>query len=408
MLVAEQTRADGFEQPWCGFITDASVLTNLCDRLVGDFNSGALGRLDAFGLPKLLLLHELATKIRPIVLASSNGVQRSAGLTQMRPVAMADQNVRRAESWRFMRLVLLGAGLIAGGVSAHSLSVYAQSREVFIGATGGRPGSQLPSRYPEGGQGPNSFEAEAARMVEAAQRYLSAGRLREARRLLETVVERDPDSRIADHARRLLAPIYSADSDRSPTQSILRDGGGPRGNWPPSAQGRSEANGEALRETAAPDAVQAMPPRQTTDSRQLRALQNDFRGGVGDRVFFGDASVELGAKSRVVLAAQAEWLRRHPSLTITIEAHADDQGSREFNQQLAHRRAEVVRTRLIDEGVDAKRLKISLRGRDSPLAVCQDPACAAQNRRVLTVIGPPQQDNAAAQLPGWRANDGSR
>ena len=86
------------------------------------------------------------------------------------------------------------------------------------------------------------------------------------------------------------------------------------------------------------------------EPRMARAAEQDFRLFVGDRVFFGDRSAELGSRARSLLAAQAQWLKQVPQATVIVEGHADDQGSAAFNQELAARRAQAVRDRLIARG----------------------------------------------------------
>lgn len=249
----------------------------------------------------------------------------------------------------------------------------AQSREVYIGATPDRSGGYAGRRSL--GVGRLEFEAEG--LLDQARRSLERGNPMEARQVLEMVIERYAQTPAADEARRMLAPIYSASA--GPAGAPLR----------PS----TEASPRHTQTPEPPPAIHHDASRDelerpwNTEVRHGRNLEKDFRTNVGDRVFFGDASIELGAKARVVLAAQAAWLKRYPSLAVTIESHADDRGSRELNSDLAQRRGEAVRARLIEEGVEPQRIKLSVLGRDAPVAPCPDPACAAQNRRVITLIG---------------------
>lgn len=111
-----------------------------------------------------------------------------------------------------------------------------------------------------------------------------------------------------------------------------------------------------------------------------------FRREAGDRVFFPSNSAELGGKARAVLSAQADWLRRRPSLRITIVGHADDGGSMESNLALSAARAEAVRERLIADGIEPQRIAIAARGREDRIAPCDAPACGAQNRRVESIV----------------------
>jgi len=118
----------------------------------------------------------------------------------------------------------------------------------------------------------------------------------------------------------------------------------------------------------------------------------DFQAHVGDRVFFSDGSAELGARARTALEGQAGWLKRHPALVITIEAHADDMGTDQHNIAISRRRAEAVHGRLTELGVAAARIRMVVLGRTRLVADCRGAGCAAQNRRVVTVIGWPAGD----------------
>lgn len=111
-----------------------------------------------------------------------------------------------------------------------------------------------------------------------------------------------------------------------------------------------------------------------------------FRREAGDRVFFASGSPDLGSRARVVLAIQADWLKRHSLLRLTIEGHADDGGSPEQELRLSAERAEAVRDRLIAEGVEARRIAVVARGREQRVAPCADSVCSAQNRRAVTMV----------------------
>lgn len=114
----------------------------------------------------------------------------------------------------------------------------------------------------------------------------------------------------------------------------------------------------------------------------------DFRMSVGDRVFFADRSAELSSRARAAIDAQAQWLKRKPGLVITVEGHADDSGTSDDNLALSRQRADAVRYRLIELGVGTERIGISAFGRNQTVADCTGVQCAAQNRRVVTVVSP--------------------
>jgi peptidoglycan-associated lipoprotein len=112
----------------------------------------------------------------------------------------------------------------------------------------------------------------------------------------------------------------------------------------------------------------------------------DFVVNVGDRVFFDTDSTVLTAQSRQTLDRQAQWLNQYPRYNFTIEGHADERGTREYNIALGARRAAVTRDYLIGRGVAAGRIRTISYGKERPVAVCNDISCWSQNRRAVTVI----------------------
>jgi peptidoglycan-associated lipoprotein len=114
--------------------------------------------------------------------------------------------------------------------------------------------------------------------------------------------------------------------------------------------------------------------------------QQDFVVNVGDRVFFETDSTELSPQSRATLDKQAQWLGRYNRYSFTIEGHADERGTREYNLALGARRAQTVRDYLISRGVQAQRMRTISYGKERPVAVCDDISCWSQNRRAVTVL----------------------
>jgi peptidoglycan-associated lipoprotein len=112
----------------------------------------------------------------------------------------------------------------------------------------------------------------------------------------------------------------------------------------------------------------------------------DFVVNVGDRVFFDTDSSDLTAQSRGTLDRQAQWLVQYPRISVTIEGHADERGTREYNIALGARRATTVRDYLTARGVGGNRLRTISYGKERPVAVCDDISCWSQNRRAVTVI----------------------
>ena len=112
----------------------------------------------------------------------------------------------------------------------------------------------------------------------------------------------------------------------------------------------------------------------------------EFNASIGDRVFFDSDSSELSATATATLDKQARWLTQYPSYAFTVEGHADERGTREYNFALGQRRAETVKAYLIAKGVGAQRMKTISYGKERPVAVCDDISCWSQNRRAVTVL----------------------
>jgi peptidoglycan-associated lipoprotein len=115
--------------------------------------------------------------------------------------------------------------------------------------------------------------------------------------------------------------------------------------------------------------------------------QQDFVVNVGDRVFFETDQTELTALGRATLDKQAQWLTNYSQYSFTIEGHADERGTREYNIALGARRAQSTRDYLISRGIPAGRMKTISYGKERPVAVCNDISCWSQNRRAVTVLG---------------------
>jgi peptidoglycan-associated lipoprotein len=114
--------------------------------------------------------------------------------------------------------------------------------------------------------------------------------------------------------------------------------------------------------------------------------QQDFIVNVGDRVFFESDSSELTPQARDTLDKQAQWLNQYNRYAFTIEGHADERGTREYNIALGARRAQTVQAYLASRGVMAQRMHTISYGKERPVAVCNDISCWSQNRRAVTVL----------------------
>ena len=115
--------------------------------------------------------------------------------------------------------------------------------------------------------------------------------------------------------------------------------------------------------------------------------QQDFVVNVGDRVFFETDSVELTQTGQATLDKQARWLQQYNRYSFTIEGHADERGTREYNFALGAQRAEATKNYLVARGISPARMRTISYGKERPVAVCDDISCWSQNRRAVTVLG---------------------
>jgi peptidoglycan-associated lipoprotein len=120
---------------------------------------------------------------------------------------------------------------------------------------------------------------------------------------------------------------------------------------------------------------------------ELPALQADLVAKAGsDSVYFGTDEFALDAAARATLTAQAQWLLANPNVRASIEGHADERGTREYNQALGERRANSARDFLLSQGVPAARLLVTSWGKERPVATGSNEEAWAQNRRAVTVV----------------------
>ena len=133
----------------------------------------------------------------------------------------------------------------------------------------------------------------------------------------------------------------------------------------------------------------------TTAKKQKGMMQSDvYTGtdtveylatGVKDRVFFATNKSTLTTASRDTLRAQAAWMRKKKDLTFTIEGHADERGTREYNLALGERRANAAKDYLMTYGISGSRLSVISYGKERPVNSGSDPLAWSQNRRAVTV-----------------------
>ncbi|MDH5748324.1 MAG: peptidoglycan-associated lipoprotein Pal [Rhodospirillales bacterium] len=112
----------------------------------------------------------------------------------------------------------------------------------------------------------------------------------------------------------------------------------------------------------------------------------DLVVNVGDRVFFGFNKYNLTSDARQTLEKQAAWLKKYPSVTLSVEGHCDERGTREYNLALGERRANAVKDYLAALGVAPGRIKTISYGKERPVALGSNEAAWSQNRRGVSVV----------------------
>ena len=130
----------------------------------------------------------------------------------------------------------------------------------------------------------------------------------------------------------------------------------------------------------------AAAPAPTTATSVQPGSREDFTQNVGDRVFFDFDKSDIKPEGRQVLQRQADWLKKYTNVTLTVEGHCDERGTREYNLALGERRASAVKKMLVALGVPANRVSTISYGKERPAVVGSNDAAYAQNRRGVSVV----------------------
>lgn len=114
--------------------------------------------------------------------------------------------------------------------------------------------------------------------------------------------------------------------------------------------------------------------------------QEDLVVNVGDRVFFDFDQFSVRQDQRAVLDRQAAWLKKYPEVTVTVEGHADERGTREYNIALGNRRATAAKNYLVALGINPNRVQTISYGKERPAVAGSNEQAWSQNRRAVTVV----------------------
>ncbi len=125
---------------------------------------------------------------------------------------------------------------------------------------------------------------------------------------------------------------------------------------------------------------------ETTGSGIVAGSQEDLIVNVGDRVFFGYDSSDLDSDALELLQDQVAWLKQNSNVSITVEGHCDERGTREYNLALGEKRAQAVKNYLIGLGISPDRVSTISYGKERPAVVGSNDGAWAQNRRSVTTV----------------------
>jgi peptidoglycan-associated lipoprotein len=112
----------------------------------------------------------------------------------------------------------------------------------------------------------------------------------------------------------------------------------------------------------------------------------DFDTNVGNTIYFIVDQSTLTSEGRETLSNQAQWLQRYSNVTVQVEGHSDERGTREYNISLSARRATATRNFLISQGVDDSRISSIAYGKERPAELCDAESCWSRNRRAVTQV----------------------
>ena len=141
-----------------------------------------------------------------------------------------------------------------------------------------------------------------------------------------------------------------------------------------------------------PASIAELPPSSTptgpVDGANMAppGSNQEFETIVGNTVHFDTDSYSLNSEAQATLQKQAKWLQTYPQHAVTVEGHADERGTREYNLALGDRRAQTVLNYLTALGIDASRLKEVSYGKEKPVCPDANDSCWNQNRRGVTAL----------------------
>lgn len=149
-------------------------------------------------------------------------------------------------------------------------------------------------------------------------------------------------------------------------------------------EGKSMA-GEGAAAPKAPETT--MVEESVTETETIvPGTQADLVANVGDRIFFDFDKSDIRPDQRSRIDAWADWLKQYPQVTVVLEGHCDERGTREYNLALGERRANSAKSYLVAKGIDPNRISTISYGKERPAVLGSNEAAWAQNRRDVMVV----------------------
>jgi peptidoglycan-associated lipoprotein len=148
----------------------------------------------------------------------------------------------------------------------------------------------------------------------------------------------------------------------------------------------ANATGPAVSTPVTTDSSRGIDSDALAANQPAPGTQEDLELSVGDRVYFDFDSAVLSPFATETLDRQGAWLQQFPNLTVTIEGHADERGTREYNLAIGDRRATAVKNYLTALGVASNRILTISYGEERPADAGNDETAWANNRRATTVV----------------------
>ena len=149
---------------------------------------------------------------------------------------------------------------------------------------------------------------------------------------------------------------------------------------------KDDADASGSGSTSSDSSVSDGTITETAGSGIVSGSQEDLIVNVGDRVFFGYDSSDLDSDALELLQDQVAWLKQNSNVSVTIEGHCDERGTREYNLALGEKRAQSVKNYLIGLGISPDRVSTISYGKERPAVVGSNDGAWAQNRRSVTIV----------------------